>query len=361
MASIKIKYIPAWVQIGEYFKMLTTFKEDYTKDDFLEQKIQVEDKYIIESDEIEDIEDFKNIYECCKYWQLKFTDSMYNFAYINKYDVHEFFGDNIQHPDVSTFLSKIFSTFSKDTKWTDTKLISLTNADIENPYVDFQYRIDIFITSNINERLPNKYYITPTLDFFEYCNTSVNKFTIIQYLYRFREKKKHEHGPVVMKNVIIKEIISKILNLPYSIITDIDFDQMNPNISIFLDIYCGTEYKFKLQTYVHESKNLYNIIKEFVTSIQNQENARFGTYYDRSSLEMEYKSEEHILSINGFIMKLEFENIKSICKSLEKLGYKFENRLSQMYDGNDDEDENPKNEDTSSDDDYEFDSSEDEK
>ena len=80
---MKIKDLPEWIKTGEQFKRFQEQESISTEDEPLE----VSNEFNKEDDSINSIEDFNQVLNICRYFEIPFPQSIYNYTFVDQYNV----------------------------------------------------------------------------------------------------------------------------------------------------------------------------------------------------------------------------------------------------------------------------------
>lgn len=126
--KIKFQDIPQWL---ENSKLYRNFSENENK------KIEIPDDCYKKSDKIKNIDDFKLVFNTCKYWNLdEYPNSFYKWGLKNKNEILRFFYSETNNSD--DLIEKLTNSYKMKYK-----LI---------PFIDFNYTKKIFVIIKFSEK-----------------------------------------------------------------------------------------------------------------------------------------------------------------------------------------------------------------
>uniref|UniRef100_A0A6C0AE60 Uncharacterized protein n=1 Tax=viral metagenome TaxID=1070528 RepID=A0A6C0AE60_9ZZZZ len=117
---MKLQDIPEWLRNGNLYQ---SFLED-------EEDLNIEDKFIKYTNEIENIEDFISVFNISKYWQIDYPESFYEYAFENKFEVLKYLFS--EHDDKNKEIDFLIKDKSENIKY---DFIPFTSKDITELHV----------------------------------------------------------------------------------------------------------------------------------------------------------------------------------------------------------------------------------
>ena len=99
--KIFVKNIPKWLHESDFFKTLTTENEE-------NEEIDIPNSCMKLNDKIEDINDFIELYNTCKFWINDYPQSFYTWAIHNKFKALNFFYSiSEEQPEIKSLLKEL--------------------------------------------------------------------------------------------------------------------------------------------------------------------------------------------------------------------------------------------------------------